>query len=480
MKKVIIILSLICAAAIIFGVIMTLVLSREERPGEDTSAKDSTEIPLVTVELPNTEKPDAASTESGETASADKETAPSPSDAANYLTGPGKENMPKFDKGCMTKEFLSYVSDVYGCETVTSVSESVKSGQYTTELWFRLTQNSLYVLWGNYSGSHGENCRVISGGEIDRITLAFGGDISLADNWTVMSCYGRRGKTLSAILDPELTKVMQGVDIMALNNEFTVSERGTPINKTYTFKAKPQNLSLYNAMGVDFVSLANNHIYDYGPQAFTDTLTHLKGYGIDFAGAGESIKDASQPFYYIINGRKIAILCGSRAEKNRVTPVAGSNTSGVFGIYESRDMVNAVRAADESSDIVIVFAHWGKEDSPIIEDAIRSDAAEYVKAGADIIIGAHAHQLQGMEYIDGTPVFYNLGNFLFEEGRTKTGLAKIEIDPMLNISLSFVPCIQDDCYTYLCKGDEAREVWDYLLSLSPGIRISEDGYITEK
>jgi poly-gamma-glutamate synthesis protein (capsule biosynthesis protein) len=234
-------------------------------------------------------------------------------------------------------------------------------------------------------------------------------------------------------------------------------------------------------IGVDFVSLANNHVYDYGRDAFLDTIQTMIDYGMDFAGAGKNLAEASEPFFYVINGRKIAILCGSRAEKHYITPIAEENVPGVFGMYDSGNMKIAVAKAKAESDFVIVYPHWGKENSYRIEDIIREQGHEYIDCGADLIIGAHAHQLQGIEFYRGKMIAYNLGNFLFENPMVKTGVLEVKIDPNdLSVASRFIPCMQDVDHVWLCRGDEYKTVLDYMISISPAVKIDGEGNIKKK
>lgn len=476
MKKPILIISLICAAAIVFGLTATVFLLASDgtKPGETDESTVDTPTGDIVLEPPTT---DAADTETDAETSPDLPDTPS---ASEYLLSEGRESLGSYLAPRISEGFIEYIDENYSPEVTEAVAERVRASSYEAEDWFSLTGKSVYVLWGEYSGEYGEKYRIVSGADIDSMTFAFGGDISLADNWTVMSCYKRRGEELSGIISDSLVDFMRSCDITALNNEFAVTERGHPIDKTYTFRSKPENLELYAKMGVDFVSLANNHACDYGHEGLSDTVKHLNDAYIDHAGAGENLAEAAMPFYYIINGRKIAILCGSRAEKNLTTPLAGEQSYGVFGMYDPENMAEAIRSAKSGSDLVIVFAHWGREDSPVIEDVIRNDARLYADSGADLIIGSHAHQLQGVEYFGDTPVFYNLGNFLFEEGHIKTGMVLLELGTDLEFTVSFIPCIQTDCYTYLCEGEEKKEVLEYLLSLSSGVNIAEDGTVSPK
>ena len=145
--------------------------------------------------------------------------------------------------------------------------------------------------------------------------------------------------------------IMNSSDIMVANNEFTISTRGTPLNKTYTFRADPKRLNIYKEMGVNLVSLANNHIYDYGIEAFNDTLKYL----------------------------------------NIITPGATETTPGVFRCYDNTLLKETIKEVKEKSDYVVLLIHWGKEDSHELEEVIKVTGKEYIDEGADLIVGSHAH-----------------------------------------------------------------------------------------
>lgn len=375
--------------------------------------------------------------------------------------------------------FLRYLSDNYGQSVSESIKAAASGGVYDEGIYYSLTGKSVYVLFDEYRDVTYKKSRTVTAADGGVIRLGFCGDIMLADGQTVMNNYINSGKDVSALVSADLLAIMKNCDVLMANNEFAVSTRGTKQNKSFTFRGAPENLRIYHEIGVDFVSAANNHIYDYGLEAFLDTIDALEEYGVDSAGAGRNIKDASEPFIYIINGRKIAVLCGSRAEKNRKTPTAGEDSPGVFGMYDDADMIEAVRKADGECDLVIILAHWGKEFSPTIEDVIREQGRRYIDAGADLIIGAHAHQLQGMEFYKDGFIAYNLGNFLFADPGIKTGMLRIDIDTAdLTFSADFIPCIQDSDRVWLCKGGERTEVLSYMRSVSPDVRIDDDGHIT--
>lgn len=483
-KIVIIILSSIVALALFSGLLSTfLILLTDDSPAI---------APVTQTESVGTQSGEVTDTEqsgtSGDTSdeepvTSDKQTSSAPETDArlNYaqsrsllLSGVGLDD---YSKAVVSEGFVDYIVKAYGEDAVLTLAEELRGGGYTPQTWFEATESSVYALYALYTKA--ADCVFIGGSELDKMTFAFAGDMSLADNWDVMSYYGRRGQGLNGIVSPQLAELMRSYDVMAVNNEFCVSARGEPIDKTYTFRAKPENLSIYKQLGVDFVSLANNHVCDYGRDALLDTLSYLDDNYIAHAGAGKDEAEASKPVYYVINGRKIGILCGSRAEKNRITPVAGEDSAGVFGLYDSNAMVKAVKNAKAECDFVIVFAHWGKEDSSQIEDIIKRQAREYIDAGADVIVGAHAHQLQGMEFYNGKLIAYNLGNFLFEEGDLPTGILELTISTDLTYSARFAACRQKDCYTSLSVGTDRVKVLSYLRSLCPKVKISAYGDITE-
>ena len=377
--------------------------------------------------------------------------------------------------------FLRYLSDNYGQSVSESIRAAASGGVYDEGIYYSLTGKSVYVLFDEYRDVTYKKSRTVTAADGGVIRLGFCGDIMLADGQTVMNNYINSGKDVSALVSADLLAIMKSCDVLMANNEFTVSTRGTKQNKSFTFRGAPENLSIYHELGVDFVSAANNHVYDYGLEAFLDTIDALEEYGVDSAGAGRNIKEASEPFIYIINGRKIAVLCGSRAEKNRKTPTADEDFPGVFGMYDDAGMIEAVKKADSECDLVIILAHWGKEFSSEIEDVIRVQGRRYTDAGADLIIGAHAHRLQGMEFYKDGFIAYNLGNFLFADPGIKTGMLQIDIDAAtLTFSADFMPCIQDTDRVWLCKGSEKTEVLSYMRSVSPDVRIDDDGHITAK
>lgn len=315
----------------------------------------------------------------------------------------------------------------------------------------------------------------------DQITIAFAGDILFDAQYAVMSAMLQNGGDISTAIAPELIEEMQNADIMMLNNEFPYSDRGTPTEgKQFTFRAKPSYVSYLDDLGVDLVSLANNHAYDYGEAAFLDTLTTLEEAGITYVGAGRNLEEARRPVYYIIDNMKIAFVSATQIERldNPDTKGATDSSAGVFRCWNGDNLIETVKEAKENSDFVIVYLHWGTENEVNIDWAQEKQAPEVAAAGADLIIGDHPHCLQQISVVQGVPVIYSLGNFWFNSKTVDTGMVKVTLSRDGLQEFQFIPCLQSGSRTTLLQGEEKTRVLDYMSSISGGVLIDDDGYVT--
>ena len=315
-------------------------------------------------------------------------------------------------------------------------------------------------------------------------TISIVGDISLADNWEVMPRYDSRGKGVDGILSKEVLKVMRESDFMVANSEFTVSNRGAKTSgKYYTFRAKPERLKIYGDMGVDLVTLANNHVYDFGPLAFNDMLESFKAIKMPYVGAGKNLDEAKKPYYLDLpNGERVAFVNATRAEKGGIdTPGATATTGGVLLCYDTTEFIKTIKEAKSKSDYVIAIVHWGTELSHQLEQVQKTTAQDYLKAGADIIVGGHAHTLQGIDYNGGKPIIYNLGDFIFNNGTEDTGILQIKFLATGGVKFYFLPGLQSNVYTRLLSGNERTQKINEILSWDgSNAKILKDGEIVAK
>lgn len=283
-------------------------------------------------------------------------------------------------------------------------------------------------------------------------------------------------------------KVYEDADITLVNNEFCYSDRGAPLaNKMWTFRAGPERAKVLNALGVDVAQLANNHVYDYGQEAMYDTFSALEAVGIPYVGAGRTLEEAMKPYYTEVDGKKIAIVAASRAEKYKMTPQATDTTPGILRCYDTELFVQTIKEARANADYVVAVVHWGTEHTTVLEDVQRSSAREYIDAGADVIIGGHSHCLQGIEYYEDKPIFYSLGNFWFDEYNVDTMLVNIRIsgnDDGDKIDVSVVPAVQDGtlqgCVTRICTQEEDKSrIFSLLNKVSINANVADDGTVTQ-
>ncbi len=314
--------------------------------------------------------------------------------------------------------------------------------------------------------------------------LTFAGDINFDENWSTMKYYNTVEEGIYDCISPELIQIMQEADIMCINNEFTYSTGGSPLeNKAYKFRAHPSRVDILKELGVDIVSLANNHAYDYGEQSLIDTMATLKQAGIHYAGAGHNLEEAMAPVYFEIQGRTIAYVAASRAEKYKMTPQATEDEPGILRCYDTELFIQTIKKAKENSDYVIAYVHWGTEYSHELEEVQLTTGKEYLDAGADIVIGAHPHCLQGIEYYDGKPIIYSLGNFWFNNKTIDTMLLNIRFygdDTEEFVELEIVPAIQANTKTVIIDEKLERErIFSFLESISINVEIDEEGIVSE-
>jgi poly-gamma-glutamate capsule biosynthesis protein CapA/YwtB (metallophosphatase superfamily) len=238
------------------------------------------------------------------------------------------------------------------------------------------------------------------------VSIAFVGDIMLADT---------PGKVVRSGRDPfaPMAPLLDTADIRVGNLESLIATTGTPVpDKPFTFRAHPRTLPLLKRH-FDALALANNHSGDYGPLAFGEMLGLLERQGIAYFGGGRTLAEAHRPLIVERKGLRIALL-----SYNEFFPRSFEADVDKPGIAWSEDeQVRLDIAAARSTygaDLVIPFMHWGWEHEPIAGPRQRQLARLMIDAGADAVVGGHPHVTQDVEQYRGKPVFYSLGNFVFD------------------------------------------------------------------
>ena len=239
--------------------------------------------------------------------------------------------------------------------------------------------------------------------------FCFAGDVFLSER--PRKAYDEAG--IDGIIDEEYKKVLSDCDLSVANLECSITDdKENKEEKTFTFALPTKYISAIKEIGVDLFTLANNHILDYGVDAMFNTMKLLDENGILHIGVGENISEARSVYIKEIEGKRYAFIAASavlpkdawRAEKDR---------AGVYSGYDLAQLSEEIKIVKNYVDKVIVYMHWGKELDEVSNESQKKYAKIIVNAGADLIIGAHSHTVQEIEYIDGVPVVYGLGNFIY-------------------------------------------------------------------
>lgn len=318
-----------------------------------------------------------------------------------------------------------------------------------------------------------EQVGVITEDVAEPVTLLFTGDVLFANAFRA----GYDANGIAGVLDDALLQILTEADILMVNHEFPFSDRGLPMpDKQYTFRCSPSYVAALNEMGVDVVSLANNHTLDYGKEALTDTFATLDDAGILYGGAGDTVERAEQVQVIEVNGKRYGFLAVSRVIPTMDWKIEYS-APGLFSCYDDTRLIELIAEAKKTCDFLAVYPHWGVEYQAYPEDYQVRFAKRWVEAGADLIVGCHTHCLQGASFIDGKPVFYSLGNFMFGREIDRSAVLKVTIQPDGAAEYEFLPVYASGGVTRLAEGAKAEEICRYLDGISRGAAVGSDGMV---
>jgi poly-gamma-glutamate synthesis protein (capsule biosynthesis protein) len=268
------------------------------------------------------------------------------------------------------------------------------------------------------------------------VTLAFAGDVNF---------FGRTARLLqdAATAFGPIASVLKAADFTVVNLETAVTSRGAPQPKTYVFRTTPAAFTALRDGGVDLVTMANNHVEDYGRTGLADTLAAARAAKFPYVGIGANAAAAWAPYVTTVGGMRIAFIGVSQIDELAPSWVATGTRSGEANAIFLRRTLAAVREARRLAPIVIVFMHWGTQDDACPNPAQLSLAPQLAAAGASIIIGAHAHVLQGSGWLGRTFVAYGMGNFLFGSlsYTNATGILELTLRPHAQVTARFLPAV---------------------------------------
>jgi len=236
--------------------------------------------------------------------------------------------------------------------------------------------------------------------------------------------------------------------------------------RTYLLVGSSENADALQRAGFDVMSVATNHIKNCGlptcgDQAFFDTLANLRRVGILPVGAGNNHAEAMQPVVVEVNGVRFGIVSLGHIEP---MAFAGEDTPGI-AVLNEENIYAAVAAAREVSDVVIFMPHWGPEDAATPTWIQRNLAKVIVEAGADLVVGNHTHVVQGYQELGGVPVFYGLGNFVFDQtwarDHSQGVILKVMYQGTKYLGFELIPTHVDQSgHVTIADPDEAQEILD--------------------
>jgi len=306
-----------------------------------------------------------------------------------------------------------------------------------------------------------------------QITLAFAGDVHFA------------GRLEPLLTDPaaallSIEPQLSAADVTVLNLETAITERGREEPKQFHFRAPATALQAFAGAGVDVLSMANNHGVDYGAAGLQDTLAAVASSPVPVVGIGRDAAQAFAPAVVDVRGTSVAVL-GATQVPDRTTAAwsASDFEPGVAATLDPARLLAAVEAARANADVVVVYLHWGIENTGCPDGSQQTLARQLSLAGADVVVGTHAHQLQGAGWLPvdrtgavpgptSTYIGYGLGNFVWwrsnDEVAVTTGVLTLTLDGRATSRADWTPMrIGDDGLPVVqngAAGDSVLAAWN--------------------
>jgi poly-gamma-glutamate capsule biosynthesis protein CapA/YwtB (metallophosphatase superfamily) len=296
-------------------------------------------------------------------------------------------------------------------------------------------------------------------------TIAFGGDTVLARRSNYFVGENGPARPLQGVRD-----VLAGADVAIVNLETSVASGGEPVDKgernPYYYRARPEMIRVLTEAGVDVASFANNHAGDYGPEAVIEGVRIARESGVDPVGAGANEDEAMAPVFRKVGDAVVAFIAMDMTQRK---VGATATRAGTHFVWEGDPAAvvarvrEQVRLARRYAHLVFFATHWGGNYDEEPSDAHRELAGRLIRdAGVDGILGSSAHQLQGMEAIDGRPVIYDAGNLLFDFGSDewshKTAIFVLHFDRTGVRWVEAVPVKMRNNLAERAQGEERLEI----------------------
>lgn len=290
--------------------------------------------------------------------------------------------------------------------------------------------------------------------EEDTLTIAFTGDILLDRG--VRKCIEKNGT--DAIFSASIDSFFRTCKLVVGNLECPATKIQQRVYKRFMFRAEPEWLQTLKKHGITHLNLANNHSIDQGREGLLDTKRNIEQAGMVAVGAGRNMQEAAAPVLLAEQPRRVYLLVSQRLPLENFAYLPDRPCVS----QESMDSLCArIRWLKEQEPdcYVIVNVHWGWEHhmEPTLKQ--RQEAHRMVCAGADLIIGHHTHTLQTVETWQGTPIYYSLGNFIFDLDNpinTRTCVVKVLMTKD-SVTINALPVEIRQCVPYVLRSEDQEE-----------------------
>jgi poly-gamma-glutamate capsule biosynthesis protein CapA/YwtB (metallophosphatase superfamily) len=293
------------------------------------------------------------------------------------------------------------------------------------------------------------------------ITLAFAGDVHFE-----AQLRPRLANPATALAP--VASQLSAADLTIVNLETSIGTSGNAEPKRFTFQAPPSAFGALAAAGVDVATMANNHGMDFGRVGLSATLAAITADPpLEVIGIGSNADHAFAPAVVDVRGTTFAIFGAHSADDPRADPTehwsAGEDTAGVAVVRDPARLVTAVRDAGDVADVVVVFMHWGIQGERCPSRSQTTTARALAAAGADIVVGSHAHRVQGTGMLGDTYVAYGLGNFVWyhpdSESASATGVLTVTVDGGRVVAEKWAPAqIRSDGLPRFADGEDAARL----------------------
>jgi Bacterial capsule synthesis protein PGA_cap len=300
------------------------------------------------------------------------------------------------------------------------------------------------------------------------ITFAFAGDTQFPDEWDTEDGPPPDAPVLAERVreDPEhvldaIAPVLSDADLTMVNVETAITDGGEPVaGKNYHFRSPPQTFTALRSAGVDVVNMANNHSLDYGPSGMQDTFAAIENAKMPVTGLGHDANEAYRPYRTTIKGQRVAIVSADDWLEPALVPAWAATDSqpGIAFSIDRTRLLAEVQHVRPEVDTLVVFLHWGTEETWCASGEQEDLAGALLGAGADIVVGSHAHRVFGAGKVGSALVAYGLGNFVYwrEDGESgRSGVLKVTITGREVDAYSWVPARITDGVPVPLAGDAA-------------------------